>query len=131
MRNYKLLLKKYLYITISLVIILNISLASTAKAYKRISAEDLRDYMSISTLMLVIDVRPPEDFEDKKIPMSINIPIHELSGKLLANNINTSTRIIVYGSNQPLSDQAAEILEDMGYADVYSMGGIDGWNFIS
>lgn len=130
MKNYKLLLRRYLYIIISSVIILNVSLASTAKAYKRITAEDLRDYMSASSaLMLIIDVRAPEEYASSSIPSSVNIPMHRLTEKVIANNVNPNTRIVVYGSNQIMSDQAAEILESVGYTDVCSMGGIDGWDF--
>lgn len=125
----KSMLKRSLYIIICSIFIFNFMLASTAKAYKKITAHDLRDYLSVSTLMIIIDVRNPEDYSNGRIPTSVNMPLYNLSNEVKSYNIAHPTKIIVYANTQEVSDRAAKTLEDLGYTDISSMGSINGWTY--
>lgn len=129
MYKYKSILKRSLYIIICSIFIFNFMFASTAKAYKKITAHDLRDYLSVSTLMIVLDVRSPEDYASGRIPTSVNMPLSNLSNEVRLYNITHPTKIIVYANTQEVSDRAAKTLEDLGYTDVSSMGSISGWTY--
>lgn len=124
----KLYKKVFSIIGISLIIF-NLLFISPAKAYTPISPQDVMDNISASSLMLVIDLRTRQEFDSGHLPTSINIPINKLSNEMKSKNITYTTRIIVYSDTDKVSDRGAEILESLGYTDVWSMGSLNRWTF--
>lgn len=76
----------------------------------------------------IIDVREDYEYASGHIKNAYNIPlsnIHEIQ-KLF---IELDSTIIVYCRTGVRSRKAAEILLDLGYQNVFDMGGIDMWNY--
>lgn len=72
---------------------------------------------------VLLDVRTQEEYNNKHIEGSINIPLQSLDN-IVANVGNLSTPIYVYCHSGARSARAAERLRRMGYTDVTDMGGI-------
>ena len=77
---------------------------------------------SISDEFIVIDVRTLEEFESAHIEGSSNIEWQEISS--IANNINKDQKIYLYCRSGRRSQNATDILVDLGYKDVTNLGGI-------
>ncbi len=77
----------------------------------------------------LIDVRKPDEYSQKHIPGSINIPLDGLEKKIAGYVPDKQTEIIVYCAKGVRSRQAAEILTKLGYKNVYNLGGIDQWPY--
>lgn len=122
-------LKIIIYIVISLFIMFGFILTSTAMAYKNISPSEVQDLISTATPMIIIDVRTPQEYSQGRIPTSINIPLNILKSEAQKKNIPKTTKIIVYCQRGTRSLEAAKILDDLGYTDVYNLGGIESWPY--
>lgn len=79
--------------------------------------------------ILLIDVRTPEEFEEKHIPNSILLPdydIDKLAPEMLPDK---DAQIYLYCRSGNRSSMAAAKLADMGYTQVYDIGGIIDWKY--
>jgi len=70
----------------------------------------------------VIDVRTLEEFESGHIEDSSNIEWQEISS--ITDNINKDQKIYLYCRSGRRSQNATNILIDLGYKDVTNLGGI-------
>ena len=77
---------------------------------------------SISDEFIVIDVRTLEEFESGHIEDSSNIEWQEISS--ITDNINKDQKIYLYCRSGRRSQNATDILIDLGYKDVTNLGGI-------
>ena len=77
---------------------------------------------SISDEFIVIDVRTLEEFESGHIEDSSNIEWQEISS--ITDNINKDQKIYLYCRSGRRSQNATDILVDLGYKDVTNLGGI-------
>lgn len=94
-----------------------------------ISAEKVKQLMDSGRFngVILLDVRTPEEYADKHIIGSINIPIESLEEK--SNELNKNESIIVYcksGCNRSLT--AYRLLKQKGFSRIKNMvGGINEW----
>ena len=70
----------------------------------------------------MIDVRTLEEFESGHIEDSSNIEWQEISS--ITDNINKDQKIYLYCRSGRRSQNATDILVDLGYKDVTNLGGI-------
>ena len=77
---------------------------------------------SVSDEFIVIDVRTLEEFESGHIEDSSNIEWQEISS--IADNINKDQKIYLYCRSGRRSQNATDILVDLGYKDVTNLGGM-------
>lgn len=73
----------------------------------------------------VLDVREVDEYEEGHIKNSINIPL----GSLTTIDYDKNAKIIVYCRSGNRSKTAKELLEKLGYTNVYDMGGINNWPY--
>jgi len=78
-----------------------------------------------STDHLLIDVRTRGEYAAGHIAGSVNIPVEELASRL--DEVPQGQPIVVYCRSGNRSAQAAGILANAGYADIYDLGGIIAW----
>jgi len=73
----------------------------------------------------LLDVRTPGEYSAGHIPNSVNISVETLAGQL--NQVPTDQPVIVYCRSGNRSAQAASILRQAGYTQVYDLGGVIQW----
>ena len=73
----------------------------------------------------VIDVRSPQEYKEGHIEGAISIPEYELENRARNELIDLEKPIIVYCSTGHRSKRAQELLEQMGYKEVYNLE--NGW----
>lgn len=78
-----------------------------------------------STQHVLLDVRTPQEFNDGHIAGSINIAVETLAGRL--DEVPRDQPIVVYCRSGNRSAQAAQILTQAGFTNVYDLGGIIAW----
>jgi rhodanese-related sulfurtransferase len=81
--------------------------------------------------VLLVDVRPPEQYAAGKIPNSINIPLNDIINNLIETDIaNTENPIVILYCQKGVSSlKAYNVLKDAGYENVYNLGGIEDWPY--
>ena len=91
--------------------------------YDNISLEKLEELERKGSI--IIDVRSPQEFEEGHIEGAISIPEYELKNRVRNEIVNLEEPIIVYCSTGHRSKRAQELLEQMGYKEVYNLE--NGW----
>lgn len=77
---------------------------------------------------ILLDVRTMEEYMEYHLENSILIPVTNLNEETIGTKItNKDTKIIVYCRSGSRSAQAARILIDLGYTNVYDMGSINNY----
>jgi len=98
------------------------------KIQECLAIEQLRQLLKQSPdQVIIIDVRGPEEFAEKHIPGTINIPLNELERR--ARELSKNAIIItVCGKGAGRSAQGAELLKQGAFTKTYYLcGGIFGW----
>ena len=74
---------------------------------------------------LLLDVRTPEEFDERHIDGALNIPVQELAARIL--ELGPKTRpVVVYCRSGARSATAAALMKGAGY-EVADIGGIGNW----
>lgn len=73
----------------------------------------------------LVDVRVPDEFRQKRIPGSINIPVEIISQRLPTRNFNAVIVLVDRFGNR--ATRAKYALETLGYRRVYIFGKIRNW----
>ena len=73
-----------------------------------------------------LDVRTPEEWNDAHVPGSTLLPLEDLEERV--NELPQDLELVVYCRSGNRSAEAARILLEAGFSDVYSMdGGLNDW----
>ncbi|MCK8059387.1 MULTISPECIES: rhodanese-like domain-containing protein [unclassified Fusibacter] len=78
---------------------------------------------------LLIDVRTKEEYVTGHIPLSVLLPVDEIASGIEAIAPDKSATIIVYCRSGNRSKRAAYELIDLGYENVFDLGGIISWPY--
>jgi rhodanese-related sulfurtransferase len=74
---------------------------------------------------VLIDVRTPQEYNSGHIAGAVNIPLQELSSR--QSEIPQDTPVVLYCRTGNRSGQAATMLADAGYSNLYNLGGTVQW----
>lgn len=97
-------------------------------SYKTITTEEGKKMMDEEEVK-VVDVRTKEEYESGHIPGAILIPNETISENLPQELPDLKETIVVYCRSGRRSDEAAKKLADLGYENIYDMGGINDWHY--
>lgn len=97
--------------------------------YKNISPEEAKKKLQNEKDIILLDVRNPDEYAEKHIPNSILIPLDKLKMEATNKLPNKDVPIIVYCRSGRRSATAANILIELGYKNVYDLGGIINWPY--
>jgi len=101
---------------------------SDAQLSKVITVEEAYQLLNSDDDIQLVDVRTPEEYEEKHIPYSQNICVTDDNFEELASKLDKNRPIYVYCRSGKRSAEAAQILRKMGFKEVYDMeGGIIRW----
>lgn len=95
--------------------------------FKTISKETLKNLIETKTPLLLIDVRPEEEFMKGHIPNSKNIPIESFEDSIKSMNLKFDSLIIVYCTSGQSSLIAYNILKNWGFKRIYNFGSLSNW----
>lgn len=91
----------------------------------KITAEQMSETFKDKTYV-IIDVRQDYEYNKEHILDAVNIPLGEI--ETVTQKYNKDTNIILYCRSGNRSNQAALKLIELGYKNIYDLGGIDSIN---
>ena len=98
--------------------------------FEKLKAPDINsiyaEYLNSSNALL-LDVRNVEEYEQGRIPGSVNVPLNNL-GYIEELAPDHGTKIYVYCLSGMRSRKAQALLNRMGYNDVINMGGFSSFS---
>lgn len=97
--------------------------------YQNITPTDAKDRLNSEEDIILLDVRTVEEYVENHIPNSVLIPVDVLQTEAPNQLINKDSTIFVYCRSGNRSVTASKILVNLGYTDVYNLGGIIDWPY--
>ena len=95
--------------------------------YRQISMKEAMDMMEEKSGYIILDVRTPEEFNDKHIPGAINVANETIGTGEIPELPDKEQLILVYCRSGNRSKQASEKLVELGYTNIVEFGGIKDW----
>lgn len=92
--------------------------------YRAMSAQEAVQIMAQTDDYILLDVRTQEEYDAGHLEGAILIPHDELAGRAAKELQNPNAMILIYCRSGNRSEQAANILKDLEYCNVYDIGGM-------
>lgn len=97
--------------------------------FEKISPEDAKAMRDENSAVVFVDVREQYEYDAEHIQGAILLPLGEIEATASEVIPDLSGIYIIYCRSGNRSNQAANILVDMGYENIYDMGGIISWPY--
>lgn len=111
-----------------MVVVLILSACSTP-SYQKITAQEARDLLQRDSSVILLDVRTVAENKELRIPGSLLIPLDTLGEQAQTLLADKTAKIVIYCRSGNRSKQAADILIELGYENIYDLGGIIDWPY--
>lgn len=79
--------------------------------------------------IVLLDVRTPQEYRESHISNSRLLPLDSLKAEVKDALIDKSATIFVYCRSGNRSAMATKLLSELGYTNVYNIGGIMSWPY--
>lgn len=99
----------------------------SVSGYLQIGMEEAVSMMEKESDYIILDVRTPQEFAEKRIPGAINVPNESIGEEEIVELPHKDQLILVYCRSGRRSKQAAEKLVKLGYTNIVEFGGIIDW----
>jgi phage shock protein E len=141
MKKYTLLLSTLLIVSLALAAVIalyiirrgNCESAGTLQVkegkYMKLAPAIAKASLDNDSSIILLDVRTEEEYNELHIPGSILIPVTELEERAPDELPDKEAVIFIYCRSGNRSRTAAYQLIEMGYTQVYDIGGIIDWPF--
>lgn len=95
----------------------------------KITQSAAKEMLNNDNSILLVDVREKDEYATGHITNAINLPLSKLD--IIVENMlpNRNATIFVYCQSGMRSMRASEILDRLGYSNVYDIGGIITWQY--
>lgn len=103
--------------------------AETKKSFSNISPEEAKKRLDSEKGIILLDVRTKEEYDSGHIKDSVLIPVDVVQAE--AENLlkDKNAPVFVYCRSGNRSVTASNILVELGYTNVYNLGGIRDWPY--
>lgn len=99
------------------------------KCYNSISAEETKKILSEDPEIMLLDVREKDEYKTGHINNSKNIPLSSLGYMKDKLPKDKTKPIITYCLSGARAKNACRMLNDLGYANIYCLGGLHDWPY--
>ena len=96
-------------------------------SYKSLTQDQAIKMIAEKPDAIILDVRTPDEFEKKHIPHAISLPLEDLRNGNFASIPDKNALIMIYCWTGRRAQDAAQLLADKGYKNVYEFGGLVDW----
>ena len=112
-----------------LVLFIIFFISCTGSSYERLDQSIAYEELLNDNSINLIDVREPSEFATGYIFGAQLIPLNTIESTIENTISEIDTKIFVYCRSGNRSAQAAQILANLGYTNVYDIGGIIDWEY--
>ena len=97
--------------------------------HKTISPVEAKKIMNENSDIVIVDVREEEEMAEGYIEGSVLIPLDTVESEVESKITDKDKTILVYCRSGRRSAIACDIMDSLGYKNVYDFGGIIDWPF--
>ena len=117
-------MKKFILVILCLVLLVGCSSNSTKKTIGYVEAKE----KIINEQAILLDVRTQEEYDEAHINGAILLTLDSIDKDSIKEVVSDKSKpIIVYCKSGKRSSQALEILNQLGYDNVYDLGAMSNW----
>jgi rhodanese-related sulfurtransferase len=99
---------------------------NTNPAYQDLSVEAAKNRIDTTPTLVILDVRTVAEYAAEHIEGAVHIPVEELTSRI--TELDPYRATLVYCRSGNRSAQAAQLLVEQGFTEVYNMlGGLLDW----
>lgn len=102
---------------------------STKATVQKISPEDAKARLDAGEEIILIDVRTKEEFDSGYIPGALLLPVDQLQKQAGEVMPDLEATYFVYCRSGNRSGVATQLMVDLGYQNVFDLGGILDWPY--
>ena len=106
-----------------------LSISTATPVYRKITPQEAYVMMNQITDYIILDVRTESEYKELRIPGAILIPDTEINSRATSELPDKNKIIFVYCQGGVRSERAARALVELGYTNIYDMGGINSWPY--
>lgn len=103
--------------------------SSEKTSFNNITPEEANKRLGSEKGIILLDVRTKEEYDTGHIKGSMLIPVDNLKTEAENKLKDKDSPIFVYCRSGNRSVTAANLLVDLGYTNVYNLGGINNWPY--
>lgn len=100
-----------------------------ASNIRSLSQENAKKKLNEDKEIILLDVRTPQEYKEKHIPNSLLFPLDTIKRDSEKKLTNKEATIFVYCRSGVRSATAVTTLVNLGYTNVYNIGGIMTWPY--
>ncbi|MBR4904088.1 MAG: rhodanese-like domain-containing protein [Selenomonadaceae bacterium] len=119
-------MKRFLYATL-MILFVTICAGCGENDYKHLTHDEAQKMIEENPDVILLDVRTREEFEKRHIVNALNIPLNDLREGNFSALPDKDALIMIYCWTGRRAQDAAEILIENDYTNVYEIGGIVDW----
>ena len=97
--------------------------------YKKITAEEAKRIIDENDSYILLDVRTEQEYAESRIDGAVLIPHNDIDSRAQADLPEKDVIILVYCRSGARSAAASHVLAQIGYTNVYDIGGIIDWPY--
>ncbi len=121
-------MKKIIPFLLSLLVLAGCASPAVQEAsYRQIGMDEAIEIMENESAYIILDVRTPEEFVERRIPGAINVPNESIGAEEIPELPDKEQLILVYCRSGNRSKQASQKLVKLGYTNIVEFGGINDW----
>ncbi|MBM7869116.1 rhodanese-related sulfurtransferase [Clostridium pascui] len=105
------------------------SISSEKASFNNITPEEANERLERDKGIILLDVRTKEEYKNGHIKGSMLIPVDNLKTEAEIKLKDKDSPIFVYCRSGNRSVTAANLLVNLGYTNVYNLGGINNWPY--
>lgn len=113
---------------LSILALLGIT-ACTNGDIQSIDSETVYNMISNQEDFVLVDVREEDEYNEGHIPTSILVPLGTIETEFEKEVLDKNKKIVIYCRSGNRSKTAYKIIKDLGYTDIYDLGGIIDWSY--
>ena len=110
-----------------LIFMLTLSGCGVSNSYQHLTPEEAIKIMQTQNDIIILDVRTVEEYEKKHIPNAVLLPIEEIKKGNFSPLKDKKQKILIYCWTGRRAENAAAILVENGYTNVFEFGGLVDW----
>ena len=97
------------------------------KGYREFPMEEVQKWLDSDRDFLLVDVRTAEEYEEGHLPGAILVPIEEIQVGHVDALPDPQQTLLLYCWTGRRAEDSAAMLAELGYKDIYAVGGIVDW----
>lgn len=121
-------MKRICYLLFIVVIVLLTACQSNTNV-QSIDGKTVYQMLQNQENFVLVDVREQDEYDEGHIPQSILIPLGTIDEDFETKVPSKNQKIVIYCRTGRRSQEAYHKIVDLGYTDVYDLGGIQDWEY--